>query len=306
MSPETHEVMSGLADELYADLVRTIAKGRNKSEDTIRAVIDDGPFLSKQALAKGLVDELRYEDQVLGELKTTLKQPNQKNQRARLRQHRRHLSHRRRQNRVRGRRRLYLSRRLGNLHRERPRIGSLRQNAQQGCQRHHDKGVIVRIDSPGGEVTASDDMWRAMNELHKKKPVVISMSDDARIRRLLHGDVGRHDYCLSGDDHGLPSASFSVSPTCTGFMTSSASPKISSAGVACSDRIDYASLSDANGPSCAKPSISITRISSQGRRGAPERFPPSNRLRRAAFGWAIRLRQTVSSTNSEAWTGPSK
>ena len=41
------------------------------------------------------------------------------------------------------------------------------------------KGVIVRIDSPGGEVPASDDMWRAMNELHKKKPVVISMSDDA-------------------------------------------------------------------------------------------------------------------------------
>jgi protease-4 len=39
--------------------------------------------------------------------------------------------------------------------------------------------VIVRIDSPGGEVFASDDMWRAMNELHKKKPVVISMSDDA-------------------------------------------------------------------------------------------------------------------------------
>ncbi len=37
----------------------------------------------------------------------------------------------------------------------------------------------MRIDSPGGEVTASDDMWRAMNELHKKKPVVISMSDDA-------------------------------------------------------------------------------------------------------------------------------
>src|ERR1019366_7149285 len=40
-------------------------------------------------------------------------------------------------------------------------------------------GVIVRINSPGGEVVASDDLWRAMNELKKKKPVVISMSDDA-------------------------------------------------------------------------------------------------------------------------------
>ena len=41
------------------------------------------------------------------------------------------------------------------------------------------KGVIVRIDSPGGEVTASDDIWREMNLLSKKKPMVISMSDVA-------------------------------------------------------------------------------------------------------------------------------
>jgi protease IV len=41
------------------------------------------------------------------------------------------------------------------------------------------KGVIVRIDSPGGEVTASDEMWREMNLLARKKPLVISMSDVA-------------------------------------------------------------------------------------------------------------------------------
>jgi protease-4 len=39
------------------------------------------------------------------------------------------------------------------------------------------KGVVVRIDSPGGEVMASDEMWRQMNLLSKKKPMVISMSD---------------------------------------------------------------------------------------------------------------------------------
>jgi protease-4 len=41
------------------------------------------------------------------------------------------------------------------------------------------KGVVVRIDSPGGEVTASDELWRQMNLLSRKKPVVISMSDTA-------------------------------------------------------------------------------------------------------------------------------
>ena len=41
------------------------------------------------------------------------------------------------------------------------------------------KGVIVRIDSPGGEVTASDEIWREMMLLRQKKPLVISMSDTA-------------------------------------------------------------------------------------------------------------------------------
>ena len=41
------------------------------------------------------------------------------------------------------------------------------------------KGVIVRIDSPGGDALASDEIWRCMVLLREKKPVVISMSDTA-------------------------------------------------------------------------------------------------------------------------------
>ena len=41
------------------------------------------------------------------------------------------------------------------------------------------RGVIVRIDSPGGDAMASDEIWREMNVLSKKKPLVISMSDAA-------------------------------------------------------------------------------------------------------------------------------
>ena len=39
--------------------------------------------------------------------------------------------------------------------------------------------MVVRIDSPGGDAVASDEIWREMNLLSKKKPVVISMSDTA-------------------------------------------------------------------------------------------------------------------------------
>jgi protease-4 len=41
------------------------------------------------------------------------------------------------------------------------------------------RGVVVRIDSPGGDAAASDEIWREMNLLSKKKPLVISMSDVA-------------------------------------------------------------------------------------------------------------------------------
>jgi len=41
------------------------------------------------------------------------------------------------------------------------------------------KGILVRIDSPGGEVTASDEIWREMSLVSRKKPLVISMSDVA-------------------------------------------------------------------------------------------------------------------------------
>src|SRR5439155_12079665 len=74
MSPETREVMNSVADDIYADLVDTIAKGRGKDAGLIKSTLDEGPFLSRQAKAKGLVDEIRYEDEMLGELRTALKQ----------------------------------------------------------------------------------------------------------------------------------------------------------------------------------------------------------------------------------------
>lgn len=180
MSPETHEVMSSIADDLYADLVRTIAKGRNKSEDNIRAVIDNGPFLAKQAKANGLVDELRFEDQVLGELKTQLHESEIKKIDAHDYANVADTS-------AAGANKIAFLVGEGSITR-----GDADSSTGTGLESEafdkmvsrvaNDatiKGVIVRIDSPGGEVSASDDMWRAMNELHKKKPVVISMSDDA-------------------------------------------------------------------------------------------------------------------------------
>src|SRR5207237_3111063 len=51
----------------------------------------------------------------------------------------------------------------------------LRRVANDGALR----GVIVRIDSGGGDAVASDEIWREMNALARKKPLIVSMSDAA-------------------------------------------------------------------------------------------------------------------------------
>jgi protease-4 len=184
MSPETHEVMASLADTIFTDLVVQIAKGRGQTEPAIRATIDEGPFLAKQAKAKGLVDDLRYEDEAFGALKTMLHQTELKKT-----TESEYVDVPDSAVGAGGGDRIAFVVGEGTITRGDP--GSSDPNSTGLESESFDKmltrvandksvkGVIVRIDSPGGEVAASDDMWRAMNELHRKKPVVISMSDDA-------------------------------------------------------------------------------------------------------------------------------
>jgi protease-4 len=181
MSPETNEVMSSLADDIYGDLVNTIAKGRHQDPAAVRATLDDGPFLAKQAKAKGLVDELRYEDEAFGELKTQLHQTELK--KVSEKEYAGAPDNRSGS----GQDRIAFVAAEGTITRGDPDSSGDdglqseafdRMIARVGNDKNI-KGVIVRIDSPGGDAVASDEMWRAMNELRKRKPVVISMSDAA-------------------------------------------------------------------------------------------------------------------------------
>jgi protease-4 len=181
MSEETREVLTTVIDQLYGRLVGVVASSRNKSPDQVRALIDQGPFLAPQAKAGGLVDDLLYEDQVFDELMKRLGQKEIKK-----------LSHRD-----------YL-RALAPLPGTTRRIayvvgqGAILRGRSEGPgsdgviasesfvkllrQAGDDagiKGVIVRIDSPGGDAIASDDILREMKLLGKKKPLVISMADVA-------------------------------------------------------------------------------------------------------------------------------
>jgi protease IV len=179
MSPETREVLSSVLDGLYGNLVTRIAAARKKSPEETRAVIDNGPFTATDALKAGLVDELRYEDQLWGELKDRLKSEPAK---VSFEKYAKTAA-------TTGKSTIALVIGDGEIVRGNPGDNGSdeRSLTSYGFNKllkrvGNDstvKGVIVRIDSPGGEVTASDDLWREMNLLSKKKPVVISMSDVA-------------------------------------------------------------------------------------------------------------------------------
>ena len=179
MSPETSEVLNQILDQYYGNLVDTIAQGRKKQSDVVRGIIDQGPFMAKDALANGLIDAFGYEEQAAEDLKARFKQSELKRLSAKAYLKSAPLS---------GgvRRRIALvvgegaiTRGSGNASFDEQGITDtgfiklLKQVEDDSSIR----GVIIRIDSPGGDGVASDDILHEAKNLSKKKPVVISMSD---------------------------------------------------------------------------------------------------------------------------------
>ena len=184
MTPETKEVLNSIIDDLYGNLIKRIAEARKRGPDEIRATIDQGPFLSPQAREKGLIDGLLYEDQMFDEVKSKLNSGDLKKV-----SFRDYLKVSAPASGLDGKQQIALVTAEGGISRGDngsdfsgdSGIGSeefvkvLRRVGADGDI----KGVIVRVDSPGGEVFASDAIWREMNLLSKKKHMVISMSDTA-------------------------------------------------------------------------------------------------------------------------------
>lgn len=180
-SPETREVINLLLDQLYGDLVDTIAQGRKKPPAEVRALIDNGPFVGKEALNGGLVDALVYEDEMYSQLQDRVKLGNLN----KIAEH----------DYVRapaaglgldGPTRIALLVGEGDITRGATNdrgadtgitAGGMVRLLRQVREDSSIKGVILRIDSPGGDGIASDDILHEAKLLSQKKPTVISMSD---------------------------------------------------------------------------------------------------------------------------------
>jgi protease IV len=177
MSPETREVLNQVLDQLYGNFCSTVGQGRHKSADEVKALIDQGPFISSKAKTSGLIDEIGYEDQVYvdlkkrvgrGELnKTSIKAyfravPNRGDRIAMLVGE-------------------------GEIQRGEPdnvfgnagviSSGAFAKTIRRVRSDGSIKGVILRVNSPGGDASASDEILHELKLLSRVKPVVVSMSD---------------------------------------------------------------------------------------------------------------------------------
>jgi protease IV len=175
-SKETLEYLNQILDQYYGDLVNVMAQGRKKGPEAIRALIDQGPFVGQEALKGGLVDALLFEDEMYDKAGNPAKISG-------------HSYAKATEGSDRGKR-IALVTEEGDITRGEESSDGLLSEAgiasgeairtmREVEEDASIQGVILRIDSPGGDGIASDDILHEAKRLSQKKPTVISMSDDA-------------------------------------------------------------------------------------------------------------------------------
>ncbi|MCA9540786.1 MAG: signal peptide peptidase SppA, partial [Myxococcales bacterium] len=173
---------NALLDDLYNRTVDHIARGRGISPEKVRALIDNGPYTAVTAEKAGLVDGAIHYD----EFERLMKDAH--GPRVRFVEDRDLLDTRdpwwgeRPAIAV-----LYATGTITDgPSTNNPFTGSLTTGADtfvEGVEKlrtdSNVKAVVLRIDSPGGSVTAADVMWHALVRLAEAKPLIVSMGDIA-------------------------------------------------------------------------------------------------------------------------------
>jgi protease IV len=179
-TPAHREMTESLSRDMYEQLVRGIAEARKKKVEDVRTLIDEGPFLARDAVRAGLVDGLAYEDQLddQGAVSKSGTVEGQLYARARGRTAPRSAP------RIAV---IYISGIINSgdsgfdpLNGEVAGSTALVKAIRSARADDNVRAIVVRIDSPGGSTVASDVIWRELTVTKDEKPsrpLVASMSD---------------------------------------------------------------------------------------------------------------------------------
>lgn len=176
-SEAAQQATDTLLDGLYGQLIAGIATGRKIDEAAARALLDDPPMTPEEAKARGLVDALRYSDEVDqetgGEDRRRLK-PYLRSLRSDWAQGGPEIAVIYAQGAIvdgDGGQDMFGGQYIGD--------GSLNKLIREAREDDDVKAIVLRVNSPGGSGSASDAIWRELALTREKKPVVVSMGDYA-------------------------------------------------------------------------------------------------------------------------------
>ncbi len=199
MSPEFRKEMEELLDDLYKQMIASIADGRHIDTKKVEDAIDRGPLTAEDAKNSGLIDDFAYEDEIKDRIVADRDLEEAKIAR--------NYSKKKTQTDFSGLQGFIALMDLlaGNEPGESATVGPkiavvyaigaiMPGESQNGMltgnvlgsetlvkaiDKVRDdedvKAIVLRVDSPGGSALASDIIWRSVQQAKEKKPVIVSM-----------------------------------------------------------------------------------------------------------------------------------
>ena len=189
LSPENREQLQRILDDLWGEMSRTVATARDLSAEDLQSLLDSGEgYLADDILAHGLVDRLAYLDEFLDDLKEATGRTNSSKpfKQVSLEQYIGQIS-----STIAGAEAepatdgsadgrvavVYAEGAIVGGEGRFTEIGGARfGRAIRGLRQDPEvKAIVLRVNSPGGSATASDQILRELSLAAESMPVVISM-----------------------------------------------------------------------------------------------------------------------------------
>lgn len=182
-SPAAREQLDALLDDLFDAWVAGIAAGRKLTPDKVRELVDGAPFSAKEALERGLVDELAYPDELEDKIDALAgDELNPDDSYAAWGGTSGWVAERRIAV-------IYVTGAIVSGESTGPGFfggggntgaDTVVRQLEEALEDDSVKAVVLRVDSPGGSAFASEDIWRAVQRVKEEgKPVIASMGSVA-------------------------------------------------------------------------------------------------------------------------------
>lgn len=183
LSPENRQQLQALNAGLWENILETVGESRGLNRQKLQQIADTQGILAPEAAkSAGLADRVAYYDQVVGELKKLTGEAEEAPfEKISLKDYLDGVVNQKEDNNAKKVAIVYADGTIVSGEGGVGQVGSARliEEMRKVGQDETIKAVVLRVNSPGGSATASEVIWRELQLLGQRKPVVISMGNVA-------------------------------------------------------------------------------------------------------------------------------